>query len=160
MPARTQARRTGSTRSADTVPVPLYLALADAEAQLSQWQARPPEVVRFRCFDLPFRARLAGTAFGRGTLVLEAILGQIPYTAEDAAARRQALRYLARNGGNGSDRLRLVDGDMVRLESTTVIELPVDRDTLLARLAIVLLGVAPLVEPLQGCLRSVTDGEP
>ncbi|RMD88798.1 MAG: hypothetical protein D6807_05005, partial [Alphaproteobacteria bacterium] len=141
------------TRSADSEPTPLHVAFADAEARLSEWQARPPEVMRFRCFDLPFRARLEGTAFGRGTLHLEATLGQIPYTAEDAAARRLALRHFAEWSGSGADRLRIAPDSTLHLESATVFDLPVDRHALLARLTLVLLNIEPLIAPLKGCLR-------
>lgn len=136
---------------------PLHLAFAEAEARLDELHRLPPEILRFRFFEAPFTARLTSTAFGRGTLHLQATLGTVPYTAEDASARRHALRYLRTCRLDAHDRLSLRPDGSVHFESTTVIDLPADRAGLVSQVTILLLAISPLLEPLSGCLKPPVD---
>ena len=139
-----------STNSADK---PLLQALLEAEVRLDELHRLPPEILRFRFFEAPFTAHLTPTAFGRGTLHLRATLGVVPYSAEDASARRQALRHLRTCRLEAHDRLSLGPDGGVHFESTTVIELPADRIGFLSQVTLLLLAVAPHLEPLRGALK-------
>lgn len=155
MPCPAQALSNADDAPAD-VPVAgrLAEALGQARAELCLDTPRYPLVMRLCWQGIDATAALSEPAFGRLTLRVEARLGFLPFTAEDAAARREALLLIHRFNSDGPDRWALDGEGRVALASATLLRTPESREELFGATSLVLLTLQPRLEQLQLLVRA------
>lgn len=158
MPASAQAMSQGE----DTIDgarsrAGLTQHLAEAREVLAGRQLAFPLTAGFTWQEMGFLARVEPPAQGRAELSLSGEIGLLPYTIEDAGARRAALIGLRDLNREGRELWQARPDGRITMLSRTVFEAPHERTQILTAIALVLLSLkphldllAPLLHPSEG----------
>jgi len=127
----------------------LEAQLAEARALLDEQALHFPLDLQFTWRHMAFAARLVeASAPGGARLSLNAELGLLPYSIEDAGARQAALAGLRDLNREDRDSWSAGADGRVRLASETVLEVPQTRPDAIESIALLFLTLKPRVDML------------
>lgn len=131
----------------------LDVRLDKVEEALSPIVSGFPARFTFSWFGSPVAAVLSPANRDRRLLSLDALLGALPFTAEDPQARLQALQAVSALARNARDRIAIAPGGGIHFVMETWVDADVSGSVLVEAMAVILIGAEDAVADLRPLLR-------
>lgn len=117
--------------------------------------ASAPAACRFHWSGLQFDVAVCDDDPDEPRIALTAILGRLPFTAENALARREALRRLDEATPTADGAHDLTADGLVTFEASTSFNGPATAERFLEALVVSLLQIRPYLKQFNGVLKRV-----